>query len=47
MKWVPNHETVHNMKWDWLKVQIKLIIYIVNLVHDFSEIGRTYGYIDL
>ena len=26
----------------WLTIQVELVAYIVNLVHDSNEIGRTY-----
>jgi hypothetical protein len=28
--------------WNWLKVEVKLIVYIVSLVHDSNDISRTY-----
>ena len=42
LTWVSKHEIIHNMQWNWLKVQIKLIVYIMNLIHDSNEIGRPY-----
>jgi hypothetical protein len=32
----------YNMYWNWLKFQVKLVVYIENLAHDSNEIDRTY-----